>query len=180
VSVGWRDRDWAKFTPEEFDAIYGGGGSSPFRSGTGGGRKPDLTRQSGSGPRRRRRSGLGGAARIVLASLVGFAAIFGVMLATGHVKSPGAGGAAIQPGLRLNLNPIAPPVVTIPATRPDTKLIRIRWRTTDLAPASYAGRICVTDARHGRICANYVVGERPADTLTRRVEALGLRIESSG
>jgi hypothetical protein len=33
---------------------------------------------------------------------------------------------------------------------------------------------------HGRICASYVVGERPADTLTRRIESLGLRVESNG
>jgi hypothetical protein len=59
-------------------------------------------------------------------------------------------------------------------------VIRIRWSSADTVPAANAGRICVTEERHGRICASYVVGERPADTLTRRIESLGLRVESSG
>jgi hypothetical protein len=64
--------------------------------------------------------------------------------------------------------------------QPPSKVIAIRWRTRDLAPAPSAGRICVTDPRHGRICASYVVGERPADTLTREIESRGLRVESTG
>jgi hypothetical protein len=47
-------------------------------------------------------------------------------------------------------------------------------------PAARAGRICVTDPNHGQICASYVVGERPADTLTRRIESFGLSVASSG
>jgi hypothetical protein len=61
-----------------------------------------------------------------------------------------------------------------------SKVIGIRWRTADLVPAAQAGRICVTALGHGRICASYVVGERPADTLTRRIEGLGLHVESNG
>ena len=159
--MGWRDRDWAKFTPEEFDAIYGGGSAGPLRP-------------SGAGRAGASSSGRS-AARIAIASLVGFALLFGGTLAVGHFRSPSVGGAA--PSLRLS--PVAP-VVNIPAPRPDPKLIRIHWRTTDLAPSPYAGRICVTDGRHGNICASYVIGERPADTLTRRLETLGLRVESSG
>jgi hypothetical protein len=63
---------------------------------------------------------------------------------------------------------------------PPTDLIRIRWSSSDTVPAAHSGRICVTDPQHGRMCASYVVGERPADTLTRRIESLGLRVESSG
>jgi len=33
---------------------------------------------------------------------------------------------------------------------------------------------------HGRVCASYVVGEKPADNLTRRLESLGLRVQSNG
>jgi hypothetical protein len=55
-----------------------------------------------------------------------------------------------------------------------------RRRSSDTVPAAHSGRICVTDPQHGRMCASYVVGERPADTLTRRIESLGLRVESSG
>jgi hypothetical protein len=58
-------------------------------------------------------------------------------------------------------------------------VVAIRWRPTDLQRAPNAGRICVTDARHGRLCASYVAGERPADTLARRLAALGLRVRSS-
>jgi hypothetical protein len=66
------------------------------------------------------------------------------------------------------------------AQAPRADVIPIRWREGDLAPASQAGRVCVTDTAHGQICASYVVGERPADTLTRQVEAMGLRVESVG
>jgi hypothetical protein len=63
---------------------------------------------------------------------------------------------------------------------PPTSVVYITWRQQDLAPAPNAGRVCVTDARHGRICASYVVGERPADNLTRELERRGLRVQSSG
>jgi hypothetical protein len=66
------------------------------------------------------------------------------------------------------------------ATVIPSDVVAIRWRPTDLQPTPHAGRICVTDARHGRICASYTVGERPADTLTRRLATLGLRVQSSG
>jgi hypothetical protein len=73
--------------------------------------------------------------------------------------------------------------VLTPAPRvaaPPADVVGIRWRPTDTAPAANAGRICVTDPHHGRICASYVVGERPADTLTREIERLGLHVRSSG
>jgi hypothetical protein len=62
--------------------------------------------------------------------------------------------------------------------RDDPSTVRIRWRALDLAAASTAGRICVRDSGHGRICASYTAGERPAATLTRRIEQLGLRVEN--
>jgi hypothetical protein len=156
--MGWRERDWAKFTPEEFDAIYGGGASPPLRSSSS-----------------RTRVGSGG--RILGGSAAGVVVIFAALLLTGHLKTPGAD-PAVKPGLQLNLNPLAP--VKVPAPPQDPSLIRIRWRAADLAPAPYAGSICVTDPRHGRICSSYVAGERPADTLARRLLELGLEVESSG
>jgi hypothetical protein len=63
---------------------------------------------------------------------------------------------------------------------PPANLVRIRWRPQNLVPAANAGRICVTVERRGRICASYVVGERPADDLTREIERRGLRVQSSG
>jgi len=85
----------------------------------------------------------------------------------------------------LTLAPVSPLSTAVPKTKTvvvpaPSDLISIRWRSTDLAPAPAAGRICLTNSRHGRICASYVVGERPADTLTRRIESLGLRVESTG
>ena len=102
---------------------------------------------------------------------------------------------AAGPGLLLAVAVSAVAVVlgthlhigTTAGNRPPTRqsslpanVVPIRWRSFDLAPAANAGRICVTDGRHGRICASYVAGERPADTLTRQVMRLGLRVESIG
>jgi hypothetical protein len=72
-----------------------------------------------------------------------------------------------------------PSPVSNPA-EPKSDVISIHWGPSDVAPASSAGRICVTMSEHGRVCASYVAGEKPADTLTRRLESLGLRVESSG
>jgi hypothetical protein len=58
-------------------------------------------------------------------------------------------------------------------------VVRIRWRTTDITPAATGGRICISMNRHGRVCAIYAVGEKPADVLMRRLASLGLRVESS-
>jgi hypothetical protein len=60
-----------------------------------------------------------------------------------------------------------------------SNVIVIRWGASDLAPASQAGRICITDMRYGETCASYVIGEKPADTLTRQLEA-ALHVESAG
>jgi hypothetical protein len=76
---------------------------------------------------------------------------------------------------------VALPLVPAPTVvAPPANVIVIRWQAHDLAPAASAGRICVTGSRHGRICSSYVVGERPADTLTREIERRGLHVRSSG
>ncbi len=62
----------------------------------------------------------------------------------------------------------------------DANVVGVRWRARDLAVASTAGRICLTDPRHGRVCATYAIGEKPADALTRRLQARGLAVRSSG
>jgi hypothetical protein len=115
--------------------------------------------------RRRSNRRVVGGATLLAAGISAVAIIF-----TAHVHDLGEPGHAAA----HVLSP-APAVVA-----PSTDVVRIRWSPAETAPASNAGRICVTDARHGRICASYVVGERPADTLTRRIESLGLRVESSG
>jgi hypothetical protein len=82
------------------------------------------------------------------------------------------------PGVRSILDP--QPRMTPAALPPSPAPISVRWRAGDLVPALHAGRICVTDGRQGRICASFVVGELPADTLTREIERRGLHVQSSG
>lgn len=152
--MGWRERDYARFTKQEWDAYTGH--SAPGSS------------------RRIRRSS---SRRPVGLSLLAAVAISGaatVLFRSGHISSFLNSRPLHVPSPGLISTPRAP----APSAR--NKVIGIRWRTTDLAPAAQAGRICVTDPRHGRICASYVVGERPADTLTRRIELLGLGVVSNG
>src|SRR4051812_19842871 len=91
--MGWRERDYAKFTDEEFAAIYG---ASPRRGGSGGG--PPLVGsgvgwaapagRSGS-PRGRRRRGGGFLRALGLLgfSVVATAIILGGAIVTGRVPS---------------------------------------------------------------------------------------------
>ena len=64
------------------------------------------------------------------------------------------------------------------ANRADANTVPLRWRSTELGPARSAGHICVTDAHHGKICATFVAGERPADALTREIERRGWHVQS--
>ena len=61
---------------------------------------------------------------------------------------------------------------------PPPDLVRLRWRPDELVPARGPGRICVTDAKHGRICASFVAGERPAIALTHEVERRGMFVHA--
>jgi hypothetical protein len=82
--------------------------------------------------------------------------------------------------IHLTSHSVVPSVGAPAVAQPPGNVVGVRWRPQDLAPAPNAGRICVTDSRHGQICASYVIGERPADTLTREIERRGLRVQSSG
>jgi hypothetical protein len=62
------------------------------------------------------------------------------------------------------------------SARPASDLVRLRWRPDELVPAKSAGRICVSDAAHGRICASFSPGERPSLALTHAVERRGMFI----
>jgi hypothetical protein len=162
--MGWRERDWAKFSNEEWQAYVGADGRPPLRA------RPALDRRNR--PTARGRQALAGWTLAILG--VAGAAI----VATGHLP---AGETTAQP--TINFSPLPHPdrpIVKTVLRSPPPTVIAIRWRSADLAPAAHAGRICVTDARHGRICASYVTGERPADTLTREIEAKGLTVQSSG
>jgi hypothetical protein len=162
--MGWRERDWAKFTDEERAALYGGGrGSSLPPSAEGAAHYPQPippTRRPKGISRRRQRIGEG--------IFLGLTVLGALTFAYDHIHHDPARLITLQPAL---------PLVT---PQPPANVIAIRWRASDLAPAPEAGRVCVKDVRHGRICASYVIGEAPADTLTRQIEAMGLHVESDG
>jgi hypothetical protein len=170
--MGWRERDWAKFSDDERRALFGGGQTRLPPSDEGATYRPTrsvpATPRRASKPRRR-------FSQWALTAIVGFVVLF---FAYDHLGS----GQHIR---SLTLSPVSPLSIAVQKTKtvavqPPRDLVSIRWRATDLAPAATAGRICLTDQQHGRICASYVVGERPADTLTRRIESLGLRVQSNG
>jgi hypothetical protein len=174
--MGWRERDYGRFNDDERRALFGGGRGRalpPSVEGRAHGRlaPPPIRR-----PTRRSRQSTNPATLLAVA-ISGAALVF-------------AGYVANVPGLRSILNPH---LHTTPASLPSAQLtshrprlsdpggtLTVVWRPTDLLPAAHAGRICVTDSRHGRVCASFVIGERPADNLTREIERRGLHVQSSG
>ena len=70
--------------------------------------------------------------------------------------------------------------VTLPPVSPPPNVLRVHWRVSELSPAAGAGRLCIDPPSHARVCASYVVGEKPADALTRALNTAGIRVESSG
>jgi hypothetical protein len=53
--------------------------------------------------------------------------------------------------------------------------VTVRVRARERQPATSAGHICSTDDAHGTICAEFVVGERPVDSLVVAIERRGFR-----
>ena len=168
--MGWRQRDWARFNEDERRAFYGtsSGRATPLRPNAEGRGHTNVLRMPLRSSGRREasvRKPFAAAFTIVVTAV----AALSLYAATHPSSGPGV---TVTPNLPLPLPAPAPP--------PPSNVIGIHWSTTDLAPAPTAGRICLTSNTHGRICASYVVGERPADTLTRRIESLGLQVQSSG
>ena len=58
----------------------------------------------------------------------------------------------------------------------ETSDIDVNWSPNDLTPTAAPGRICITVRE--RICASYTAGERPADALTRQLEADGITVRN--
>jgi hypothetical protein len=56
-----------------------------------------------------------------------------------------------------------------------TDVVTLRFRARERQPATSPGHLCVTDAVHGRICASFSAGERPAASLVQAIESRGLR-----
>ncbi len=155
--MGWRDRDWGKFTEDEWSAYLAG--------------DPQRARRS---PRQRRALGVWALATFVVVCL-GAAALayaYNRVALTSTVRVP------VVPAKPSYTEGVTP-VITVMAP-PAAGVISIRWRAADHDPAASAGHICVNDSQQGQFCADFAAGERPADVLTRHIESLGLSVASSG
>src|SRR5689334_4676080 len=51
----------------------------------------------------------------------------------------------------------------------------VRVQAREYQPAAARGHICFTDDAHGTICASFVAGERPVDSLIEAIKRHGLR-----
>jgi hypothetical protein len=159
--VGWREREYAKLRDDERRALFGSGGTTTHAT-----------------PRRAGRTA-GTATLLVALAASAIAVAFGtdhlqIGIHLPHAAQHAASAAAPSHSASSSAGGPATPV-----TRGRSKTVLIRWRRSDIAPAPTAGRICVTMREHGRVCATYALGEKPADVLTRRLRAAGLRVESS-
>jgi hypothetical protein len=75
--MGWRDRDYAKFRKDEFDAIYGASGRSP---------SPQPRVRASTGPRTNVPvGGVPRALKLLAVSVVGAAALLAVGIAAGRI-----------------------------------------------------------------------------------------------
>jgi len=65
------------------------------------------------------------------------------------------------------------------AAQPPANVVQLHWTRDELVRAPAPGHICVSAEPHGRICASFAAGERPATALTRAIERRGLRVSGS-
>jgi hypothetical protein len=170
--VGWRDRDYGKFTDDERRALYGDGGPSvpPAASW-----KPIRNQPPAYTLRRR-------VARWTLALL----AIAGIVtVATPYLanrtRAEANHAAPLQRplgGTAWAIDPTTPitALPSIPVIDPGGT-ITIVWRYVDLVPAQRAGSVCVVADGPGKICTSFRIGERPADVLAGQVRSLGYPVE---
>jgi hypothetical protein len=161
--MSWRDRDYARFSDEERRALFGGGRS---HDAPGAGRLTHGASHRSASPAVLLAAGVS-----VVAVILGHQLLHIPIRLTTHAPTPVA-----PPPVRLT-----PSVAEhVPSVASPPGVVSIRWRLRDLAPAGSAGRICITVPAHGRVCASFAVGEKPADALARRIESLGVRVQSSG
>jgi hypothetical protein len=179
--MGWRDRDYAKFNENERRALLG--------SGRGPGRAlppsdEGLTHRGHaiSVPSRRRSSARRSKGRTNPAVLLAAAVSLAAATFLGYVKNVPVIHDLLTSPVQSHVSAphVTAPLATNIVAPPASTTVFIHWSAQDIAPAANAGRVCVTPAGHGRICASYVVGERPADNLTRELERRGLSVQSSG
>jgi hypothetical protein len=155
-AMGWRQRDWAKFSDAEREAFFSGA-ATPVAS------------------RRTSRGGRGVVLGLLVVLAVGAAAVW--------VHQSGLYGNTTKvnlPSIPTNSAGI-PPIIfgRVPSVQPGVVAL-IRWRPQDLAPATARGQICVNVERsfQGQFCTMFVAGQRPADVLTRTIESHGVAVHS--
>jgi hypothetical protein len=149
--VSWRDREYARLREDERRALFG------------------ATRSAGRPTRRT--SGTPTLLFAVGLSSIAVLAGHRYLRLPIHLSSAAPTQTAASPSV---------PSAALNTPDPRSRVVSIHWSRPDIAPAASAGRICVTMSEHGRVCATYVAGEKPADTLTRRLASLGLHVQSSG
>jgi hypothetical protein len=110
--MGWRDRDYAKFRKDEFDAIYGRNNERGYSTRTRSGADP---LSFGAGRRRRRRFRVPRALVLLATAVAATAVILGGMVATGNVPDS-LGQAGGNPPV-FSVAPVITPFVPTPVPR---------------------------------------------------------------
>jgi hypothetical protein len=179
--MGWRERDWARFNRHERRVFFGDG---------------DLPRSADTPRARVGRRRVSRRARLAVVGVCG--ALVGVLAGVYQVPDRAAaatrevahfahqrlGSPTSHPAQEIRLREHTNWSQSVPPEQPPSKPTRtrvsIRWRASEVVPAQVGGRICVTPRGRRQVCATYVVGERPADNLTRRLRVLGYQVQSFG
>jgi hypothetical protein len=121
--VGWRDRDYAKFSKDEFRAIYGPAGpDDPYATATVRGASPRIRRA-----RTRRTSGILRALRLLVLAIVATAIVFGGAIATGRVDDlDSLANRTLSPTPAIVISPAQPVQVQLPASPRITRITGTR------------------------------------------------------
>jgi hypothetical protein len=115
LRVGWRERDYAKFRKDEFNAIYGQRGpNEPYGTAT-------MPAARSRRRRRSRRTGVPRGLRLIILAVAAAGALFGGAVATGRVED-------INSLFQRTLSPA--PAVVIPAPAPVQVQMPVATRTT--------------------------------------------------
>ena len=153
--MGWRDRDWAKFSDDEWSAQLEGRPPRPVSS-------------------RRRRAG----ERVLTALVLVFLGAVAIAYGYAHIGLTSGTRLPVVPA-KPSYTAGVVPMITVQAP-PSGGVVSIRWRPVDRRPAAADGHICVSDSQQGQFCADFTAGELPAAVLTRHIQGLGLIVRSTG
>jgi hypothetical protein len=139
--MGWRDRDYAKFRKDEFEAIYGS--TRPASS---------YTSRTGRGTTHRGISFR--ALRLIAVAVLGTAALLGVAIATGKVNDLNSLGNQLQgPSPAAVASHVQPPVrVVAPVSRRTTRITGTRL-------IQYGTTLTLSDS-HTPMVGNIVISGR--------------------